>query len=349
MMAVILQPAGDPHAREHYADTVATPVPQDRLARFLDADDLDEIGVLYGSDAVATWGVTPGLNEVNRRKWERISNGDVALMVRDGQVFVSARVTYKTRNEPLADDLWGRNEQGQTWEYLYFLDDVTPQALLTEQLNAVVGYRANARVQGFNILDESKSAALIDALALDGAFPHVRRARRSRPLNRGWREPPEVDDALTSVEEAAGRDLRRHRRRLTAAERTAIESLAVNRATEYFEADGWRVQNVGARASYDLRGNKGDARLHVEVKGTTSHGERIVLTRNELAHARGTEATLALFVLVDVTLSLTADGPVATGGKPIVFLPWVLEDSDLEPVGYEYWLPENVTYVGQGH
>ena len=70
MTAVILQPAGDPHAREHYADTVATPVPQERLARFLDDGDIDEIRRLYGSDPIPTWGVTPGGREVNRGKWE---------------------------------------------------------------------------------------------------------------------------------------------------------------------------------------------------------------------------------------------------------------------------------------
>jgi hypothetical protein len=144
---------------------------------------------------------------------------------------------------------------------------------------------------------------------------------------------------LSSVEVAAGRAPRRPRPRLTAAERRAVEVLAVSRATEHFEADGWRVRNVGARASYDLRCYKEDARLHVEVKGTTSPGETVVFTRNELAHAKGTDADLALFVLADVTLSTGPGGPIAAGGRPIVLSPWVLEEADLVPVGYEYWLP----------
>jgi hypothetical protein len=68
---------------------------------------MEEIRGLYGSEPVPTWGVTPGGREVNRKKWERIAPGDVVLMARDSEIFVSARVTYKTHNEPLADDLWG--------------------------------------------------------------------------------------------------------------------------------------------------------------------------------------------------------------------------------------------------
>lgn len=297
MTAVILQPAGDPHAREHYADTIATPVAQERLARFLDADDMDEIRVLYGSEAVPTWGVTPGATEGNLRKWDRIANGDLVLMSRDGAIFVSARVTYKTRNEALAVDLWDRNDEGATWECIYFLDDVTPQALPRAELNAIVDYEPGARVQGFNVLDATKSTALLDALDMDREVPATATTRPAAATSvQDWREPPEIIDVLDSVARAAGRTRRKPRRRLSRAEIVAIETLAVRRATDLFESEGWTTEDVGSSASYDLRCRMGDRRLHVEVKGTTSRGEKIVLTRNEVAHARGTDATVALFV-----------------------------------------------------
>ncbi len=55
MSSVILQPAGDPDARAHYADTIATPVPLQRLGRHLRAEDLAAIRDLYGRDPVPTW------------------------------------------------------------------------------------------------------------------------------------------------------------------------------------------------------------------------------------------------------------------------------------------------------
>ena len=53
-----------------------------------------------------------------------------------------------------------------------------------------------------------------------------------------------------------------------------------------------------------LRGadHDGASHLHVEVKGTTSRGDKVLLTRNEVSHARGTDAGLALFVLAGVVL-----------------------------------------------
>jgi hypothetical protein len=432
--SVILQPAGDPYARAHYADTIATPVPLERLGRHLGTEDLAAIRRLYGTRPVPTWGVTPGGNDVNRNKWERIGPGDIALMVRDGEVFVSARVTYKTHNEPLAEELWGRNDVGATWEYLYFLDDVTPQSLPSAELNEMLGYQRGARVQGFNVLDQAKSDALLDALGLDETahLPDAMRNLRSLvgttirtltgqpnriievrsnevivgtgrspegqpvpiewvqtamdrlyrdgevdidvesvgyrsafvgavlatlpgtrmetnpprvllagpPTGPAWREPPEVQDAIDVVTELAGRGpARRQGRRQSAAERKAIEMRAVSMATSYFESRDWEVEYVGGVASYDLECTKGGRSLHVEVKGTTSPGEKVLLTRNEVAHARGTEADLALYVLASVMVETEGDEPRADGGFEVILDPWELEDSGLQPVGYEYTLP----------
>jgi hypothetical protein len=410
-------------------------VPQKRLERHLSADDLEEIRAIYGSEPVPTWGVTPGGREVNRTKWERIAPGDVVLMARNSEIFVSARVTCKTQNESLADELWGRDDSGSTWEYLYFLDGVTPQALSNAELNDIVGYRRNARVQGFNVLDEEKSAALLDALGIVGTstevdarshlrslvgrtiptltgrpntildvrsedvivgtdrspqgqpvplewiqtaidrlqrdgeidinvesvghrsafvgavlatLPGVRTATNPRRVTldatdtpgRAWREPPEVEDALDAVVELAGRGpSRRQGRRQSATERKAIEMLALKRATQYFEDEGWEVEYVGGVASYDLECTKEGTHLHVEVKGTTSSGKKVLLTRNEVSHARGTDAGLALFVLADVVLREDGEEFVAESGRNLILLPWEVEDSALLPVGYEYTLP----------
>jgi Domain of unknown function (DUF3883) len=431
--SVILQPAGDPYARAHYAETIATPVPLERLERRLSTEDLVEIRRLYGTRPVPTWGVTPGGNDVNRNKWERIGPGDIALMVRDGEVFVSARVTYKTHNEPLAEELWGRNDVGATWEYLYFLDDLTPQSLLSAELNEILGYQPGARVQGFNVLDQAKSDTLLDALGLDDttqpdALRHLRslvgtaiptltgspnriievrpdevivgteRSPEGQPVpiewvqtamdrlfrdgevdinvesvghrsafvgaalaslpgtrtennplrvllagsatRPAWREPPEIGDAIDAVTELAGRGpARRQGRRQSAAERKAIEMRAISMATRYFESRDWHVEYVGGVASYDLECTKDDRSLHVEVKGTTSRGEKVLLTRNEVAHARGTEADLALYVLTSVMVETAGDEARADGGVDVILHPWELEDSGLQPVGYEYTLP----------
>ena len=67
----------------------------------------------------------------------------MALFSRDGGVVSSAVVVLRTRNEPLAEKLWGRDPAGQTWEYMYFLDEVHEQRISYSAFNAAAGYEQN--------------------------------------------------------------------------------------------------------------------------------------------------------------------------------------------------------------
>jgi hypothetical protein len=117
--------------------------------------------------------------------------------------------------------------------------------------------------------------------------------------------------------------------------RVAIERHAVDTAVRYYEAAGWGVSDVGAVESFDLRCERDGQEVHVEVKGTTGHGERIILTPNEVAHARdiGTD----LFVVTGIELTYSDDRPpVATGGRAHVLAPWAVHAQCLQPVGFFY-------------
>jgi hypothetical protein len=58
----------------------------------------------------------------------------------------------------------------------------------------------------------------------------------------------------------------------------------------------WQVRDVSSTKPYDFECSKGADKLIVEVKGTTSTGEQIVITRNELAtHRARYPKTLLLF------------------------------------------------------
>ena len=91
MSSVILQPAGNPDARQHYVDTIDNPVSIDRIGELVDTNDLSIIKNIYLEGAYV-WGVTPGQNLINHRKWERIQRGDVCLFSRAGHIFASGVV-----------------------------------------------------------------------------------------------------------------------------------------------------------------------------------------------------------------------------------------------------------------
>jgi hypothetical protein len=115
----------------------------------------------------------------------------------------------------------------------------------------------------------------------------------------------------------------------------------MERAIGYFTARGWRVEDVSATSSYDLHCTREDGEeLRVEVKGTTGDGSQVLLTPNEVEHAREQFPHVALFVVAAVEVSAASGSdPVATGGAEQVWLPWAIDEGRLIPVGFAYSVP----------
>jgi hypothetical protein len=122
---------------------------------------------------------------------------------------------------------------------------------------------------------------------------------------------------------------------LSAPERRAVEECAIRVAMRHFKAEGWRVEDVGDHESFDLLcGRKGIKLLHVEVKGTTGVGHKVILPKNEVIHARS-HKPVALAVVHGVKLK-KGKPPKATGGTLILKQPWKIENENLEPLAYYY-------------
>lgn len=175
MSKVILQPAGDGDAKKHYADTIQNLVPLEEIQPFVSVELYNRFKALFVEGKVAVWGVTPGEKEINRHKWEKVQSGDVVLFSRNKLIFAKATVVFSTHNKELALHLWKSNEKGNTWEYIYFLDEVEEQRISYSKFNAVAGYKENYVIQGFNVLDDYKSNNILTRLALlsDTYYPEV--------------------------------------------------------------------------------------------------------------------------------------------------------------------------------
>lgn len=63
--------------------------------------------------------------------------------------------------------MWQRAEGDQTWEYIYFVDDVRAIDIPYEDLNAAIGSAPNRVPFGFAILSPEQSAAAIAAFRLN--------------------------------------------------------------------------------------------------------------------------------------------------------------------------------------
>lgn len=158
-------------------------------------------------------------------------------------------------------------------------------------------------------------------------------------------EPPEVAAMLDAAEVAAGRRDRPaggQGYRLSAAAGYAVEWHAVEIAALHLFELGWpELYEVGAIEPYDLLAINGDQQLVVEVKGTTSARESVVLTRREVEKHATAYPDNALIIVHSIELDDRAGPePTTAGGILVDHQPWSIEADDLEVIAYGYRTPQ---------
>lgn len=166
MNQVVLQPTGNKDAREHYENTIQSPVNIKRFEKFLKADEFKALNKIYPSGDVTVWGVTPGKNDVNGGKYNKMKVGDITLFAANKTIFAKATTTLMLHNRKLAKDLWGVDANGRTWEYIYFVDEIEDIKIPYINFNEIAGYQSNFIIQGFAVLNETKSQAILDSFGL---------------------------------------------------------------------------------------------------------------------------------------------------------------------------------------
>ncbi|HUI14057.1 MAG TPA: DUF3578 domain-containing protein [Xanthobacteraceae bacterium] len=149
--------------------------------------------------------------------------------------------------------------------------------------------------------------------------------------------PPEVLE-VESV--AAGQPERRGTAQgfgLSTVERQAVEMHAMRLAKAHLQSLQWRVRDVSSTRPYDFECTRGSEEMIVEVKGTTSIGEKIVMTRNEVAAHRSHHPHNALIIVHSIDLQrLLPENPKADGGILLMLSPWEIVESQLRPLAFEY-------------
>lgn len=117
--------------------------------------------------------------------------------------------------------------------------------------------------------------------------------------------------------------------------RRAVELHAMATVRVALESEGWSVTDMSLSESYDLLGKRDVELCHVEVKGTVGSGERVIVTRAEVAFARRNPGTMRLAVVSEIMLVPGgAKALVAEGGRLRMIAPWMPEDMDLEAISF---------------
>jgi hypothetical protein len=173
--------------------------------------------------------------------------------------------------------------------------------------------------------------ALLDAV---GGWPEDRR---------GTAQTSEVIGADAVIQDLAGKRGNSQGFNPDAESRIALEEFSMRRAIAYFQSLGFAVEDVSKTEPYDLHCTRlGQLDLRVEVKGTTGDGRRILLTPNEVEHARENSGNVVLFIASGITEAVLSGEPEASGTyRELVINPWILEEGSLSPIGFSYSVKAN--------
>jgi hypothetical protein len=211
-----------------------------------------------------------------------------------------------------------------------------------EKGQLVENYRCRLRVLG---LEEPVS---VEWLHVRREARTVEEAQRSAPAMwtswlRGSRPAPSVAlDAEALALPVAADASKRSGQGFSSDPRTrrAVERHAMERAREYFQAQGFtRIDDVSSKRPYDLHARDGTREVFIEVKGTETAGSSVFLTPNEVEFARLNKSRMVLFVLHSVQVREVDGEPRGEGGVHAVFWPWDVDGGTLVPIKYSYGLP----------
>jgi len=162
-MNILLQPCSGKLAMSHFEDTIMNGVPLGYFDNKIANNELQTLRDLNTS-AVKVWGFVPGKNTRDAAGWNKLEAGDLVLFSAKKEFFYMAVVHSKIHNKEIAEDLWGTDDTGRTWEYIFFIKEGKQISLpyLPTILVKADGtpYKSNHVVQGAFLLQGDNAVAM---------------------------------------------------------------------------------------------------------------------------------------------------------------------------------------------
>ena len=174
----------------------------------------------------------------------------------------------------------------------------------------------------------------LDALVLEACarLGEIYRAQRDlRDVQPAEQVEAEISVAVNPIRRSASRQ----GFGLSGAERKAVELRAMLLATEHLVSIGFECRDTSSSESFDILACKGEQKIKVEVKGTTSDScEAIVMTANEVRLHTLEQGTTGLVMVFRIRLRKEDGKPVAEGGQIESLMGWDISDWQAEPIAF---------------
>jgi len=257
-----------------------------------------------GSDRFPIWGVPSGVKSSYANKWNKMAEGDIAIFTKDNGFLGFSKMGIKFQSESIAQKLWPKSENEGIKQYLFTLkaffeiDEVKSKALNAIRRKGKIDFGV------FQVFDNQYSLEICKVLGID---------------------VPETSQVVSS--QGFG---------LSTAEKKIVELHAVKAAITHLSALGFtEIEDVGSVSSFDLLARGPGKQLSVEVKGSTGPAASVILTRNEVNYQKEIYPLNGLFVLSNIQLDRIPTTE-ASGGEVLFISPWLITESNLKPISFEY-------------
>ena len=116
--------------------------------------------------------------------------------------------------------------------------------------------------------------------------------------------------------------------------RKQIEDAAQDRLMRYYENLGWEVRDVRYTEPYDALATKGDTTRYLEAKGTMGSADTVIVTRNEVAHARSHPDACIMGILT--FLQVDENGDIDPDSGEFFIGPFDPDAGQLSPIAYDF-------------
>jgi len=116
--------------------------------------------------------------------------------------------------------------------------------------------------------------------------------------------------------------------------RLMIESHAMNVCKQYYLNKGYKVEDVSATHSCDFIITKNGENRFIEVKGTQTSGNTIILTKNEVSLSREQGGNMILFIVHSIAMNKRS--VKKNSGVISIIDPWIVSEEKLTPISFTY-------------
>ncbi|MDA8109923.1 MAG: hypothetical protein M0015_15025 [Betaproteobacteria bacterium] len=161
MRSIALQQVSSKFARDNAARTLEHPVALRIIAKYA-PEVAKRLEVSCPTGRVYVWGAKL---ERSHQTVKMIGRNSLVLFRRRNTVYKRGIVIETTNNEELANALWGRDVDGETWSNIFFFAKITDMNRPAARVNENLGRSADDHWQGLVVLpikDTEKARAFFE-------------------------------------------------------------------------------------------------------------------------------------------------------------------------------------------